>query len=187
MSRHWDIVLNEFPHTSYHGIHITLKLSSKGLQWRKTPSGPLYFFSLLLDPYDCPITVFHLQILQVCASHLRRVYDLVLCLSFIHLNPNEKKIRGTNSWRNSLLLTFRLTSWHSFGLPHFSVSLNMEASVYYQYWIGHLANFIITEIASNNPNQIFCVLEHYQHHQGFWQARGAFCSIPPLNSADSHS
>lgn len=34
--------------------------------------------------------------------------------------------------------------------------------------------------------RFFFVLEHSQQHQGFWQACGAFCSIPPLNSTDPH-
>lgn len=101
MNRYWDIVLDEFPHTSNHGIHIALKLSFKMASVEKNsvraivlllpPARPLWLSYHCIPPSN---------LASVCIIPKTCVYDLVLGLSFSHLNPHEKKIRGTNSWRN---------------------------------------------------------------------------------------
>lgn len=96
------------------------------------------------------------------AVSIRHVYayDLILGLSLKYFNPSEKVKEIVSQIAFSL--TFRLTSWWYLAYHILCVSLNMKTSVYFQQWIGHLTNFIVTNTDSKNPNQIFFVLEHLQ-------------------------
>lgn len=188
MDRHQDVVLNEFPHTNNPASTPRWNWVSKMLQWRK----PMPEHSDLLSP---PSWLLWLSCYRVAPLALPAMpiiyqasaYDLVLSLSLNHFNPNEEKTKRDIIQSDRLCcLTFRLTSWYSFGLPGFFCVPRHRGQCLLQHWIGHLANFIITGTVSNNPNQIFFVLEHNQQNQGFWNQGWCFLQYFCLSSSDPH-